>query len=108
MLFAPGSAVFIQFAVAGRAVRGCRPRHRYYAGLSDRCGSRQKERELKRIQSEAYKTPQEIKGTTDSMVQGAKDAAKKIEDIWKGTRQAIELGTKTPSAIPRGASDGPR
>jgi hypothetical protein len=41
----------------------------------------------------------EIKGTTDSMVQGAKDAAKKIEDIWKGTREKIELGTKTPSAI---------
>jgi len=46
----------------------------------------------------------EAKGATDSIVEGARTAAKKIEDIWAGARAAIELGNTTPKAI--GGSGG--
>ena len=42
---------------------------------------------------------QEAKGAQDSIVQGAKETAKKLEDVWSDAREKITITSKTPKAI---------
>lgn len=46
----------------------------------------------------------EAAGAGASIVTGAQETAKKLEDIWSGVREKISLGTEAPNAI-GGASD---
>ncbi len=50
----------------------------------------------------------EAKGATDSIVQGAKEAAKKLEDIWSGAQAKIVGGEGKPTGLggPGGGAGG--
>lgn len=55
--------------------------------------------DMKGVNAAAIAIREEASGVTASIVHGAEIASDKVLAIWTETREKIELGTKTPSAI---------